>query len=107
MFGLKPDDITLIVEVLRRHLDVQEAIVFGSRAMGNYKPGSDVDIALKGNLSPETPCEISVELNERLPLPYKFDVVAYAAISHEPLAEHIDSYGKVLYKRSIKIPEDF
>ena len=98
MFGLTPSDITLIIETLRRYPDVKEALVFGSRAMGNYKPGSDVDIALKGNLKPDTAMNIAVELNERLPLPYKFDIIAYSDLSHTPFIEHIDLYGKTLYK---------
>jgi predicted nucleotidyltransferase len=100
MFGLRSSDIDLIVEILRRHPDIEEAIIFGSRAIGNYKPGSDVDIALKGNLNSEISNDVSVELNERVPLPYKFDVVAYATLSHMPLIEHIDRYGKVVYKKS-------
>lgn len=101
MFGLNAPDIDMIIETLRRHPDIDKAVIFGSRAMGNYKPGSDVDIALKGNLKPETATNVSVELNERLPLPYKFDVVAYSDISHQPLVEHIDQYGKILYNQSI------
>lgn len=100
MFGLSISDIELIVEILQRHPDVKEAIVFGSRAMGNYKPGSDVDIAIKGNLSFATSIDIAAELNEHLPLPYMFDVVAYSTLSHGHLREHIDRYGQVLYKRS-------
>lgn len=99
MFGLKDSDIELILAVLRRYPDVEEAVIYGSRAMGNYKPGSDIDIALKGSLQPETCINISVECNERLPLPYKFDIVAYSAITHPPLIEHIDHHGKTIYKR--------
>lgn len=97
MFGLKTSDMDLILEVLRRYPDVEEAIIYGSRAMGNYKPGSDIDIALKGDLRPETCSNISVEYNERLPLPYKFDVVAYSDLTHQPLINHIDRYGKTIY----------
>ena len=99
MFGLSTQDIDLLVETLRRYPDIEEAIVFGSRAIGNYKEGSDVDIALKGNLLPETSSKIYVEFNEHLPLPYKFDVIAYSAISHKPLLEHIDTHGKTLYRK--------
>lgn len=97
MFGLKSSDIDLIVKTLRRYPEVEEAMIFGSRAMGNYKPGSDVDIALKGNVTSHAVTNISAELNEQLPLPYKFDVVAYSAITHKPLIEHIDQYGKQFY----------
>ena len=41
---------------------------------------------------------IAVELNERLPLPYKFDIIAYSDLSHTPFIEHIDLYGKTLYR---------
>lgn len=99
MFGLKPSEVASIVDVLQSFPDIEEAIVYGSRAMGNYKPGSDVDIALKGNLSPETSSDIAAILNERLPLPYKFDVIAYSILSNKDLIKHIDHHGKTLYKR--------
>jgi len=100
MFGLKPSDLKVIVKILRQHPEVEEAVVFGSRAMGNYKPGSDVDIALKGQISSDAVIDISAELNEQIPLPYKFDVVAYSSITHKPLIEHIDRHGKQFYKRT-------
>jgi len=97
MFGLKDSDIALILSVLQQHPDVKEAIIFGSRAMGNYKSGSDVDIALKGKLNPETLSHITIELNQRLPLPYKFDIVVYEDLPG-PISEHIDKYGQTLYR---------
>ncbi len=99
MFGLTASDIACIATVLRSKPDVDEALVYGSRAMGNYKPGSDVDIALMGSLAPETCDAIAIELNEHLPLPYKFDVIAYATLTHQPLIEHIDRFGQILYRR--------
>lgn len=99
MFGLKSQDVDLIIETLQKHSDLQEAIIYGSRAMGNYKPGSDIDIALKGTLKQNTLIEISGELNEGLPLPYKFDLVEYNAITHQPLIDHINQYGQTLFKR--------
>jgi len=99
MFGLKPEEIKLIQSVFQRHSEVNEAVLFGSRAMGNYKPGSDIDIALKGALNLSIVLSISAELNERIPLPYKFDIVDYTSISHHPLRKHIDSHGKLFYKK--------
>ncbi len=48
MLGLKDGDLKNIITVLQQEAEVEEAIIFGSRAKGNYKKGSDVDIALKG-----------------------------------------------------------
>lgn len=99
MFGLTPSDIKKIIETLQSFPEVEEAFIYGSRAMGNYKPGSDVDIALKGKIDSTILANISVQLNERLPLPYKFDVVNYSTITHKPYLDHIDTYGKSFYKR--------
>lgn len=66
--------------------------------MGNFKPGSDVDIALKGKLMTDTVAwEVAIELNEHSPLPYKFDVLAYPCLTNLSLSEHIDQHGKVIY----------
>lgn len=100
MFGLRDTDIDLISNTLKHHPDIEKGVIFGSRAMGNYKPGSDVDIALQGILKPKTLIEVSAELNQILPLPYKFDVVDYSSIADKPLRHHIDQYGKTFYERS-------
>lgn len=97
MFGLTDRDREIIIEVLRRYPDVTEAIIYGSRAMGNYKPRSDIDLALKGHLNKDTALNISAELNERSSLPYQFDVIAYSDITLKSLIEHIDLHGKSFY----------
>jgi uncharacterized protein len=97
-FGLKDSEQEMIRAVLRRHAEVTEAKIFGSRAKGNFQPNSDIDLALWGNLSVSTIAMIAGELDE-LPLPYTFDVQAYDAIHHQPLREHIDRVGKSFYIR--------
>src|SRR5436190_23886957 len=97
MFGLRPTDILLIIHQLKLHPEVKEAIIFGSRAMGNFKPGSDIDIAIKGEVDEEVAWTISSELNSRLPLPYKFDVVAYGKNTNPDLIKHIDQFGISFY----------
>ena len=98
MFGLSDSDIKMIRTVLQAHPEIEIALVFGSRAMGNYKPGSDVDISLSGvDVNDALASTVSIELNERLPLPYKFDVIAYTDQLSLDLRTHIDAYGVVLY----------
>jgi predicted nucleotidyltransferase len=98
-FGLTDVEQELIREVLRRHAEVTEAKIFGSRAKGNFQPNSDVDLALWGRISLATLAAIAGELDE-LPLPYLFDVQAYDAIRHRPLREHIDRVGQKFYAQS-------
>ena len=98
-FGLTDVEHGLICDVLRRHDEVTEAKIFGSRAKGNFQPNSDIDLALWGNISVAAIAAIAGELDE-LPLPYTFDVQAYDAISHQPLREHIDRVGQIFYARA-------
>lgn len=102
-FGLTEQDIELIHSAIEAHLEIEEVVVFGSRAMENHKNGSDVDLAIKGDgVSLRTISRLGAQLNEELPLPYEFDVIAYALIDTPALKEHIDLFGKVLFQRNTK-----
>lgn len=97
-FGLRESDLKAIISIVSEQCEVEYAVIFGSRAKGNYKPGSDIDIALKGEkLTAEITARISYLLNEETNMPYKFDVLNYHSISNHDLVEHIDRVGIVLY----------
>ena len=97
-FGLLESDLTSIVEVISSHQQVEQAFIFGSRAKGNFRPGSD--LALKGkNLDFEMVSKISYILNEETLMPYKFDVVNYHSIQEPELIHHIDRVGIEVFNR--------
>jgi len=98
MFGLTQDEISLMQTVFRRHLEVHEVKIYGSRALGSHRPNSDIDFAIWGKIDRHVVGKICRELDE-LPLPYTFDVTDYAAITHPPLADHIDEFGKLFFRR--------
>lgn len=99
-FGLKTKDLDQITAIIRTFPEVTQAIIFGSRAMGNHKNGSDVDIVLKGTLiTDKIVTQINYQLNEVLLLPYFFDVVHFESIENQDLVEHINQYGQVFFKR--------
>ncbi len=101
MFGLKENDILVLNQVLASYPGVTEAYIFGSRAKGNYKNGSDVDIAIKGkNISYDLVLDIATYLNEETLMPYRFDVLDYHSINNKELSEHIDRAGILLYKNN-------
>jgi uncharacterized protein len=87
-----------ILEVIGSVSEVQEAVLFGSRAKGNFREGSDIDIALKGQALNASHCDGILRAYEDLYLPWKLDLVLYASIDEPALREHIDRVGKVLLK---------
>ena len=97
-FGLTERDTEVIIETLATFEEIEEAVIFGSRAMGHAKRGSDVDLALKGKrLDLTTVTHVKFVLDEELPLPYFFDVVHYDSLTNTALKAHIDDKGKVLF----------
>ncbi|HLN52935.1 MAG TPA: nucleotidyltransferase domain-containing protein [Prolixibacteraceae bacterium] len=98
LFGLSNNDIELIKSVLEKEHSVQEAFIFGSRAKGNYKKGSDVDIALKGHhLNLQIVSKLSSILNEETIMPFYFDLIVYDSIKSQDLKDHIDRVGVKIY----------
>ena len=72
-----------------RNAHVKKAVLFGSRAKGTNKHGSDVDIAVIGDKK-----RVSYALNEETNLPYFFDVIDMDEIVSQNLREHIQRAGK-------------
>ena len=96
-FGLGEGDTEAILTLLRKHPKITGVILFGSRAKGNFSPGSDIDLALLGkHLCLQDLLDLYVEIDE-LYLPYKYDLLIYEQIKDEALLEHIRRVGKVLY----------
>ncbi len=97
-FGLKKFEIDYIVDVIGKFEEIEKAVVFGSRAKGNYKSESDIDVAIYGErVNFDTVSALHSLLEEQGPLPYMYDVVDYAHIKSEALKEHIDRVGELLY----------
>lgn len=91
-FGLRDEDFKKIETVLRSYPKIQDAIIFGSRAKGTYRHGSDIDIALKGSIDQRLINDLLQAMDE-LFLPYTFDLVDYASIDNQEFREHIDRVG--------------
>lgn len=97
-FGLTNEELSKIIEVVKAFPEVDRAAIFGSRALGTNKRGSDVDIVLFGKQLEQVAIRISYLLNEELLLPYFFDIVDYNTISNQALREHIDRVGILFYR---------
>lgn len=101
MFGLTNSDLQSIVDIIKGYPQIDEAIIFGSRALNTHKKGSDIDIVLKGREIGLTASKISGILNEESQLPYFCDVLDYDLIDNEDLKNHIDRVGQQIYKKTV------
>lgn len=98
-YGLSSDAITAIQAVLKKYPKVSKAILYGSRAKGNYRPASDIDLTLQGEqLDYAELVKIDNELDDLL-LPYTIDLSIYQSIENADLIDHIKRVGQVFYSR--------
>jgi predicted nucleotidyltransferase len=97
--GLSNEVTRIIAAAIAAHNNVTRAIIFGSRAKGNYRKYSDIDICLYGDISATEAQNITGELEE-LNLIYDFDVVAYNEIASDALRDHINRVGVEFYNAS-------
>ena len=99
-FGLDEKVIEDIVNILKKYKEVESAKIFGSRARGDYRKASDIDIALFGdNLTSSINTKIFYDI-EDLYLPYKIDLINFNSISPDNkikdniLKEGVEFYAK-------------
>lgn len=100
MLGLEKDDLQYIITNIEKFEEIKKAKVFGSRAKGNYKVGSDIDIAIYGEKITFTiVSKLHSILEDQGPLPYLIDIVNYEELLNERLKEHIDRVGILIYEK--------
>ncbi|CAN5427040.1 nucleotidyltransferase domain-containing protein [soil metagenome] len=101
--GLSSAVVDKIHSVLAQHPEISTAILYGSRAKGNFKTGSDIDLTLRGPcLTSSLLSTISMELDD-LNLPYGIDLSILEQLDHEGLKEHIVRVGTVFYDRGPQV----
>lgn len=100
-YGLCDETVDKIRNVLSRHPSVEKAVLYGSRAKGNFKPGSDIDLSLYGAaITLNELGDIDSELDDLL-LPYTFDLLIFDRLNHVNLREHIKRVGQPFYERGL------
>lgn len=97
-FGLPEETIIKINKVFAKYPEIEKVIIYGSRAKGNYRIGSDIDLTIMSiNNAHLLLTKILNDLDELL-LPYMIDLSFYIDISNENLKEHIKRVGQVFYE---------
>jgi len=98
-YGLSANVLQQLISVFEQNPQTEEAVLFGSRAKGNFREGSDIDIALTGqDLTINALKKLELKINDLL-LPYEVNLVLYDSITNSDLTEHIDRAGIRIYKK--------
>lgn len=99
-FGIYEKSFALIINELKKVAEIEKAVIFGSRAMGNYKKASDIDIAIFGkDINFRVLAKLNYQLSEEIPIPYFVDIVHFESIDNKPLQNHIIEHGRIIYER--------
>jgi predicted nucleotidyltransferase len=102
-FGLKETTIDQICSVLARYPQVEKAVLYGSRAKGNYRNGSDIDLTLLGgkDLTLQVLYKLMDELDDLL-LPYIIDLSIFRYINDPDVIAHIQRVGITFYPKTME-----
>ncbi len=102
MFGLSDNTINSIKNIFSKYKQVEKVVIYGSRAKGNYRKGSDIDLSFFGKNINRSILHKIEENIEELYLPYIFDMSIYKQIVNKNLIEHIVRVGKEFYVKKSK-----
>jgi predicted nucleotidyltransferase len=96
-FGLPDDVLPRLLAVLSSNPKVKQITLYGSRAKGNSRDGSDIDLCLDGDaLSLKDLAELDASIDDLL-LPWKVDIAVMQQIDNPDLIAHIERVGVMLY----------
>jgi uncharacterized protein len=98
-FGLSQSTLERLTGVFKDFPEVDSVVIYGSRAKGNYKPGSDIDLTLRGDSITQRRCDEIADCIDELLLPYTVDLSVFSTLNHPELEAHIERVGKELYRK--------
>ena len=99
--GLSAATLEKVRAVLERFPEVERAVLFGSRAKGTHKPGSDIDLALEGAaLDWRVVGRLYTALDDLL-LPYTFSLIVHDQATGPEVAAHIARVGISIFERQL------
>lgn len=99
-FGLSQATLDRLNSVFSRYEAIESVVIYGSRAKGNFRRGSDIDLTIKGQkMSFRDFMRLEDEIDD-LMLPYTVDLSQYQDIGNPDLVAHVDRVGVAIYERS-------
>lgn len=99
-FGLPQATLDKLKSVFCQHSAIEQVLIYGSRAKGNYRPGSDIDLTILGEAIPFAEFLHIEDQIDDLMLPYSVDLSQYREIDNQDLRDHIQRVGVAIYSRA-------
>jgi uncharacterized protein len=101
--GLSHSIVDQIKSVFVKYPELEKVLIYGSRAKGNFKPGSDIDLTFIGDgLNQTILNKIDDEIDD-LMLPYTFDLSILKNVSNTDFIAHVERVGIVFYEREMNL----
>ena len=95
-FGLRSEVLEKLLSVFHKHPNVERVTIYGSRSIGNYRNGSDIDLTMIGDKLQWSDLQVIEQEIDELLLPYKVDLSIFNQIDNPDLLNHIEQWGKEL-----------
>lgn len=99
-FGLSENHRKIINSVFDKYPQIKKVVVYGSRAKGNYRAGSDIDMTIVED--EKIPFDILLKIVNDFDdsmLPFLVDISVFSNLTNPDLVEHIKRNGKVIYEK--------
>ena len=101
--GLSQTTLDKLNSVFKQHGAIDLVLIYGSRAKGNYRPGSDIDLTIKGSVLEFAELMQIEDQIDDLFLPYTVDLSQYNQLTNAGLIAHIDRVGVMIYDKNKEI----
>ena len=98
--GIKTAHREALIDILAANPKVEQVVLFGSRALGNYRPNSDIDLALYGKALSLDDLARFQEQIEATTIPHHVDLLLADRIENDRLRRHIEEQGVVWFRRT-------
>ena len=98
MFGIYAESLQKVLEILQSYPAIDQVLIYGSRANGNFREGSDIDLTFKGKITSDELDDIRQKLDDSF-IPYIFDLSRFKDIKNQNLLDHINRVGTIFYKK--------
>lgn len=95
-FGISDEIIDEIINSIKRYTVVTKAVIFGSRARGDYKYNSDIDVALYTEGEPKAGLYLTIDDAAGI---YKTNIIIVEKVTNQKLLKNIEQDGVEIYRR--------